>query len=214
MKALKQVLVLLASLLSLVMLLPGSPAWAAQAPAESPAAVPTVAGDPLNRKGMAFVVYDQTGEVTPAMKALWKRQVRQAYPRAEYTFIDDPQAVQAASAVLSQSNSDDDHYTAAEFAAIGQKAQADVVAVVIVKAMEEYYVEPMLMGWWDDGPDTWLRVLTAADLYLYKQENQKFLHKNLRKVETTEVSLAVPPEREIQYALSNLAMKMENKPEI
>ena len=70
------------------------------------------------------------------------------------------------------------------------------------------------MGWWDDGPDTWLRVLTAADLYLYKQENQKFLHKNLRKVETTEVSLAVPPEREIQYALSNLAMKMENKPEI
>ena len=56
MKALKQVLVLLASLLSLVMLLPGSPAWAAQAPAESVAAVPTVAGDPLNRKGMAFVV--------------------------------------------------------------------------------------------------------------------------------------------------------------
>lgn len=210
MKTWKKWLMLVCCLLgSLFLMVPAQAAELAAA-AQTPGAAAAEA-DLLHRKQIAFVVYDRTGEATDSMKAVWKRQVRQAYPRAQYDFLPDPQAAEAAGAVLGQSGAVDETV----MDQIADKAGASVVAILVVRNMEEYYVEPMFLAPWDDdGPDTYLRVITGADMYMYNKDRGKFLQKKLRKIETKDIALSVHPQTEIQYALSNLAMKMEGKEQI
>lgn len=211
MKTWKKWLLLVCCLVaSLCMTAPALAAEQTEPAAKTPGEV-AMEADPLHRKQIAFVIYDRTGEATDSMKAVWKRQVRQAYPRAQYEFLPDPQAAEVANGVLGQSGAVD----SAVMDQIADKAGAAVVGILVVRNMEEYYVEPMFLAPWDDdGPDTYLRVITGADMYLYKKETGKFLQKKLRKIETKDVALSVHPQTEIQYALSNLAMKMEGKEQI
>lgn len=211
MKTWKKWLMLVCCLVaSLCMAAPALAAEQTEPAAKTPGEV-AMEADPLHRKQIAFVIYDRTGEATDSMKAVWKRQVRQAYPRAQYEFLPDPQAAEVANGVLSQSGAVD----SAVMDQIADKAGAAVVGILVVRNMEEYYVEPMFLAPWDDdGPDTYLRVITGADMYLYKKETGRFLQKKLRKIETKDVALSVHPQTEIQYALSNLAMKMEGKEQI
>ena len=211
MKTWKKWLLLVCCLVaSLCMTVPALAAEQTEPAAKTPGEV-AMEADPLHRKQIAFVIYDRTGEATDSMKAVWKRQVRQAYPRVQYEFLPDPQAAEVANGVLGQSGAVD----ASVMDQIADKAGAAVVGILVVRNMEEYYVEPMFLAPWDDdGPDTYLRVITGADMYLYKKETGKFLQKKLRKIETKDVALSVHPQTEIQYALSNLAMKMEGKEQI
>lgn len=211
MKTWKKWLLLVCCLVaSLCMTVPALAAEQTEPAAKTPGEV-AMEADPLHRKQIAFVIYDRTGEATDSMKAVWKRQVRQVYPRAQYEFLPDPQAAEVANGVLGQSGAVD----ASVMDQIADKAGAAVVGILVVRNMEEYYVEPMFLAPWDDdGPDTYLRVITGADMYLYKKETGKFLQKKLRKIETKDVALSVHPQTEIQYALSNLAMKMEGKEQI
>lgn len=211
MKTWKKWLLLVCCLVaSLCMTVPALAAEQTEPAAKTPGEV-AMEADPLHRKQIAFVIYDRTGEATDSMKAVWKRQVRQAYPRAQYEFLPDLQAAEVANGVLGQSGAVD----ASVMDQIADKAGAAVVGILVVRNMEEYYVEPMFLAPWDDdGPDTYLRVITGADMYLYKKETGKFLQKKLRKIETKDVALSVHPQTEIQYALSNLAMKMEGKEQI
>lgn len=174
-----------------------------------PAAV-TAENNIFNRKKIAYVMYDNTGEATPEMNRVWKRQVRQAYPRAKYEFLDDPQAATAAAEVLGQSAGVDEEV----MKQIGAKAGADVVAILVVREMEQFYIQPFAVGWDDDAPDMLIRTYSGADMYLYNKDRNKFLKKKLRKVETVDQALSVAPEVEIRNAFSNLAMKMEEKEQI
>ena len=179
-------------------------------PAE--AAEQNPAADPLARKTIAFVVYDHTGEATPSMKEVWKRQVRQAYPRAKFAFLPDAQAAEGANEGLTQFGGDGYPIEKEVMDKIADKTGATVVSLLVVRDMEEYYIQPMFLGGWDDdGPDMLLRVISGADMYIYRKDTGKYMKKKLRKIETTDVALAVHPEKEIQYALSNLAMTMEGK---
>lgn len=178
-------------------------------PAE--AAEQAAAADPLERKTIAFVVYDHTGEATPSMKEVWKRQVRQAYPRAKFSFLPDAQAVEGANEVLDQFGGDGYPIEKEVMDKIADRTGAAVVSILVVRDMEEYYVQPLFHGWDDDGPDMLMRVISGADMYIYRKDTGKYMKKKLRKIETTDVALAVQPEKEIQYALSNLAMTMEGK---
>ena len=179
-------------------------------PAE--AAEQNPAADPLARKTIAFVVYDHTGEATPSMKEVWKRQVRQAYPWAKFAFLPDAQAAEGANEVLTQFGGDGYPIEKEVMDKIADKTGATVVSLLVVRDMEEYYIQPMFLGGWDDdGPDMLLRVISGADMYIYRKDTGKYMKKKLRKIETTDVALAVHPEKEIQYALSNLAMTMEGK---
>ncbi len=186
---------------------------AEKTPAQTPNVTTMAETTPFSRKKIAFVVYDTTDSVTSAMKAVWKRQVRQAYPRKSYGFMEDPQAAAAAGEVLQQYGGISYPIEKPVMANIAEKAKADVVAIVVVRAMEEYYVQPLLLDPFD-GPETWLRVVSGADLYIYKQEGDQYKKKKLRKIRTTDVARAVHPQQEIQYALSDLAMDMEGKEHI
>lgn len=77
-------------LLCLLVLVCGAvPALAAEPQSAAPAKETSI----YNRKQIAFLVIDGTGQVNSKMRTLWQRQVRQAYPRAKYEFISDPQVL-------------------------------------------------------------------------------------------------------------------------
>lgn len=185
---------------------------------EQPAAVTEPAAPAgtsiFNRKKIAYVMYDGTGEATTTMNQVWKRQVRQAYPRAKYEFLDDPKAAAAAAEVLGQNGGLGYPVDKMIMSQIGEKAGADVVALLVVREMEQFYIQPWAIGWDDDGPDMLVRTYSSADMYIYNKDRDKFLQKKLRKVETVDQALAVAPEVEIRNAFSNLAMKMEGKEQI
>lgn len=199
---------LMALCLAVLGLLPQAQAAEKAEPAKAAPAAVTAETNIYNRKKIAYVMFDHTGEATPYMNSVWKRQVRQAYPRAKYEFLDDPQAAAAATEMLGQSGGTVDEETMKQ---IGEKAGADVVAILVVRDMEQYYIQPFAFGWDDDGPDILVRTYSGADMYLYNKDRNKFLKKKLRKVETVDQALAVAPEVEIRNAFSNLAMKMEEK---
>ncbi len=164
-----------------------------------------------NRKKIAFICLDGTARVTPRMRNLWQRQVRQAYPRARYEFIEDPQVIQNGRDVIFANGGVDGTVDPIVLSQVADKTGADVVALMVIRTMEEYYVESFFLGF-DDGPEMYLRVITGADLYLYKKDGDKYRKKKLRKVETTDVALAVSPYIEIRNAMSDLARSFEGLP--
>jgi hypothetical protein len=183
-------------------------------------AVPALAAEPqsaatteetsiYNRKHIAFLVIDGTGQVNSKMRTLWQRQVRQAYPRAKYDFISDPQILLKGQNYVEVQAVDGVNESV--LAGAAETMGADVVGLIVVNDMREYFVQSLFMDW-DDGPETYLRVITSANLYMYKKDGDKFKQKKLRKVETTDISLAVSPYKEIQYAMSDLARSFEGLP--
>jgi hypothetical protein len=183
-------------------------------------AVPALAAEPqktaaaeetsiYNRKQIAFLVIDGTGQVNSKMRTLWQRQVRQAYPRAKYEFISDPQVLLRGQNYVEVQATDGVNESV--LAGAAETMGADVVGLIVVNDMREYLVQSFFIDW-DDGPETYLRVITSADLYMYKRDGDKFKKKKLRKVETTDISLAVSPYKEIQYAMSDLARSFEGLP--
>ena len=126
----------------------------------------TAGREPLARKNIAFVVYDHTGEATASMKEVWKRQVRQAYPRSQFAFLPDPQAAEGANEVLTQFGGDGYPIEKEVMEKIADRTGADVVGILVVRAMDEFYIQPLFYGGWDDdGPDTLLRVISGADIH-------------------------------------------------
>jgi biopolymer transport protein ExbD len=193
-------------LLCLLVLVCGAvPALAAEPQSAAPAKETSI----YNRKQIAFLVIDGTGQVNSKMRTLWQRQVRQAYPRAKYEFISDPQVLLRGQNYVEVQATDGVNESV--LAGAAETMGADVVGLIVVNDMREYLVQSFFMDW-DDGPETYLRVITSADLYMYKRDGDKFKKKKLRKVETTDISLAVSPYKEIQYAMSDLARSFEGLP--
>ena len=125
---------LMALLFFLVALLAGNLAFAA----------PSASKDALSRKVIAFYCFDGTGKVTPSLRNLWQRQVRQAYPRVSYTFLDDPTILQKGRAGLLSLIQGGDELTAGDLERVTAATEADVVAVMVVHTMESYYVEALI----------------------------------------------------------------------
>lgn len=90
--------------------------------------------------------------MTPSLRNLWQRQVRQAYPRVSYTFLDDPTILQKGRAGLLSLIQGGDELTAGDLERVTAATEADVVAVMVVHTMESYYVEA-LFPFWEDGPE-------------------------------------------------------------
>ena len=134
-----------------------------------------------------FYCFDGTGKVTPSLRNLWQRQVRQAYPRVSYTFLDDPTILQKGRAGLLSLIQGGDELTAGDLERVTAATEADVVAVMVVHTMESYYVEA-LFPFWEDGPETYVRTLSAADFTFIARKME-----NLRKNSCARRKLRMQP---------------------
>jgi hypothetical protein len=209
MKSLKRITLLFCTFLSL--LLTALPVFAAAQVTGSDTAAVQNGSSLRNRKKIAFICLDGTGKATTRMRSLWQRQVRQAYPRAKYEFIEDPQVLEKGRDVLFANGGVDKTVEPYVLSQVADKTGADVVALLVVRTMEEYYVQSFFFNW-DEGPETYLRVITASDHYMFKKDGQRYKKKKLRKVETTDVALAIAPYIEIRNAMSDLARSFEGLP--
>lgn len=161
---------------------------------------------------VSFIVLDQTGEASPAIRREWRQTVKQAYHVPYYSMLTDPKGEIAAQQLIGASNQSTSKLDAALLAQIAEEAKAQVVALMLIHQMEQQMVQGM---WhWHDGPDTYIRTYTSADLYVYKTEGDKLLKKVIRDVSTREIGIDEKPERIIKYAMMKLVNKMENRPDI
>ena len=67
------------------------------------------------------------------MKEVWKRQVRQAYPRAKFAFLPDAQAAEGANEVLTQFGGDGYPIEKEVMDKIADKTGATVVSLLVVR---------------------------------------------------------------------------------
>lgn len=161
---------------------------------------------------VSFIVLDQTGEASPAIRREWRQTVKQAYHVPYYTLLTDTKGEIAAQQLIGASNQSTSKLDAVLLGQIAEEAQAQVVALMIIHQMDQQMVQGM---WhWHDGPDTYIRTYTSADLYVYKKEGDKLLKKVIRDVSTREIGIDEKPERIIKYAMMKLVNKMENRPDI
>lgn len=167
-------------------------------------------------KPVAFAVLDRTGQVNSSIFADWKQQVKQAY-RIPYYSINDTRNINLlAQEVLASEGKNTNKLDVGTLRKIAEKSNCDVVALMCINEMSEYIIHTLggggIDGW--DGPEEYVKVITAADLYVYKKDGDKFLKSIVYENDTTDLSLETPPERVIKYAMRRLVNKMENRPQI
>ena len=165
------------------------------------------------RRQVAFVVIDNSGNVNESIFKDWRQQVRQGYKWPYYEIVDDLTPAAVAEEEIRAEGKSTSKLDLAVFKNIAEKAQVDVVALMIIRDMDVEMIHPL--GFFrDDGPDRLCRVYANADMYVYKKDGDKMLKKILRHVKTTEEAIAEPPERVIKYAMRKLVNTMENRPQI
>lgn len=158
---------------------------------------------------VSFIVLDGTGEVTPAMRNDWRRMVKLVYYPPHYSFLTDEKGYIAANRILAESNVNTAHVTNEMLEQIANESGSQVVVLAIVTAMDQYLVHG---GIWNfDGPETYVRTITDADLYAYRKSDNKMLRKLVREYNITDLGQDEKPEYTIKYAINKLVSKMENK---
>lgn len=161
---------------------------------------------------VSFAVLDFTGEVDAAIYKDWKQQVRQAYHVPYYSLKDDDVYRAAAGDLLGRINARPDKLPKDFFAQLAQENDVAVVTLMLIHRMDQHIIQGM---WhWHDGPETYVRTYTSADLYVYRVDQDKLLKKSLRDVSTKEIGMDEKPERVIKYAMRRLVNEMENRPQI
>ena len=172
----------------------------------------------FKREPVAFIVMDNTGEVTDSIFDDWKRQVKQAYRYPDYEFVDSLEPAHIAGEILAQEGQSTSKLGVATLRKIAEETQTKVVALVVVHRMEEIQLQMMgfggFFGHWDDGPSDLVRVFAYADMYIYKADGDKMVKKIVRSVETDESPVVTPAVTVLKWDLRNLANKMENREQI
>ena len=190
--------------------------FAAVKPVTSVQPTPTATVQAKYHQPVAFVVLDRTGQVNGAIFADWRQQVKQAYHIPYYSIIDTQQTNQAVQEVIASEGRNANKLDVGTFRKIAAKTNCDVVNLMVINDMSEEILHSMGGGGPDgwDGPEEYIRVWTAANLYVYKKDGDKLLRENIQDSNTSDLSLEIKPETVIKYAMRKLVNKMENRPQI
>lgn len=169
------------------------------------AVLPQTARADFAERPVGFVVIDQDGGVDGAVYKEWRQMVKLGYRFPDYQIIDGGEAQK----LVSQAVRDGVKLDAASLAALAEKSKMDVLVVARIYEMDETLVS----GWsmrFDD--DTYVRVAASADLFVYKNDGNKFLKKRVRESGLREMGNYEKPAETIKWQLSKLVNTMENKP--
>jgi hypothetical protein len=162
-----------------------------------------------------FLVYDQSGAMDSSIYRSWRQMVKMAYHFPSYKLMEDDAALNARSVAREILDQHGGRADKAVMTQIAQKLNAKVVVIARVYSMREYMISTGF-GWggWegDDGGETLVRTIAAADLYAYNANGDKFNRRQVRESDLKDLGLQEHPEVTIKYALANVINKMENRP--
>lgn len=170
------------------------------------AALPQTARADFPERPVGFVVIDHDGGVNGAIYKNWRQVVKWAYHFPYYQITDDGTAQQNVSEALRGGAKLDK----ASMEALAEKSKVDVLVVARVYEMDE----TMVSGGFFRDRETYVRVVTDADLYVYKKDGAKLLKKKLRERQLRDLGNYDKPEETIKWELSKLVNTMEGRPVI
>ncbi|MHC1715838.1 MAG: hypothetical protein AB9858_09745 [Acidaminococcaceae bacterium] len=164
-------------------------------------------------KPVAFVVIDYSHNAVQEDLLSWREQVRQAYHVPYYEIIKSSEPTDAAMKVIRESGLSTSKLDKQTLQKIAANIPAKVVVILGVNRMEERLVHSWGFYWHDEG-DILQQVIVSADIYIYKEENDKMLMKKLRYFETEDIPISTPASDVIKYELRKLVNTMEGREQI
>jgi hypothetical protein len=176
--------------------------------------VTTTSAFAYDMKPVAFIVMDRTGEVDDEILRDWEQQVRQGYHVPYYSIVNNTAPAQVANKIIMVNGKNTAKLEPAILKKIAEEANVKVVTLMVIKEMKEIPLRNLgVMSPWEDEDDL-TRVFTAADLYVYKLDENKMVMKILRSVVTENAALITPAKTVIKYEMRKLVNTMENRPQI
>jgi len=164
-------------------------------------------------KPVAFVVIDYSQNAVQEDLLSWREQVRQAYHVPYYEIIKSSEPTDAAMKVIRESGLSTSKLDKQTLQKIAANIPAKVVVILGVNRMEERLVHSWGFYWHDEG-DILQQVIVSADIYIYKEENDKMLKKKLRYFETEDIPISTPASDVIKYELRKIVNTMEGREQI
>ena len=164
-------------------------------------------------KPVAFVLLDYSESATEEDFLSWREQVRQAYHVPYYEIIKSYEPTETALRVIRESGSSTSKLEKATLQKIAKEVPAKVVVILCVNRMEERLLHSWGFYRHDEG-DLFQQVIVSADMYVYKEENDKMLKKKLRYFETEDIPISTPASDVIKYELRRIVNTMEGREQI
>ena len=136
---------------------------------------------------VAFVVFDNSGNVTQQVYKMWREPVRWAYHFPDFKLVDTDRTkkVTAENIFTGQGKSVVDQSVTRK---IAEEIPAEALVLVIVHDMYEQMVQGMI--WRNEDGSTYVRTVLNADIYVYRKDGDRFSKKRIRENEIKEIGRA------------------------
>ena len=164
-------------------------------------------------KPVAYVVIDYSQNAGQEDFLSWREQVRQAYHVPYYEIIKSPEPTDKTLKIIQESGLSTSKLDKQTLQKIAANIPAKVVVILSVNRMEERLVHSWGYFWHDQG-DLLQQVIVSADMYIYKEENDKMLKKKLHYYGTEDITVSTPASYVIKYELRKLVNNMEGREQI
>lgn len=157
----------------------------------------------------AFIVFDNSGNVSQQVYKMWREPVRWAYHFPDFKLLDTdrPKKVAAENIFAGQGKRNIDQSVMRK---IAEEIPAEAVVLVIVHDMYEQMVQGMF--WRNEDSSTYVKTVLNADIYVYRRNGDKFSKKRIRENEIKELGNQTAPEETMKWAISKQVNLMENRP--
>lgn len=157
----------------------------------------------------AFVVFDNSGNVTQQVYKMWREPVRWAYHFPDFKLLDTdtPKKVAAENIFSGRGKVVIDQSVLRK---IADEIPAEAVVLVVVHDMYEQMVQGFM--WRNEDGSTYVRTVVKADIYVYRKDGDRFSKKRIRENELREVGNQTSPEETMKWAISKQVNLMENRP--
>lgn len=157
----------------------------------------------------AFVVFDNSGNVTQQVYKMWREPVRWAYHFPDFKLLDTdtPKKVAAENIFTGRGKAVIDQ---AVLRKIADEIPAEAVVLVVVHTMYEQIVQGFM--WRNEDGSTYVRTVLNADIYVYRKDGDRFSKKRIRENELRELGNQTSPEETMKWAISKQVNLMENRP--
>lgn len=166
---------------------------------------PQMAQAEFPERPVGFVVIDNDGSVDGNAYKSWRQVVKWAYHFPHYKLVDDGLSQQ----LVSKNVREGIKLDKISMSALAEKSKVDVLVVARIKEMDEIIVS----GWVSHfEPESYVRVVADAELFVYKKDGEKFLKKKVREHELHEMANYEKPVEIIKWELSKLVNTIENRP--
>ena len=148
---------------------------------------------------VAFVVFDNSGNVTQQVYKMWREPVRWAYHFPDFKLVDTDRTKKVTAENIFTRK-------------IAEEIPAEALVLVIVHDMYEQMVQGMI--WRNEDGSTYVRTVLNADIYVYRKDGDRFSKKRIRENEIKELGNQTAPEETMKWAISKQVNIMENRPVI